>query len=313
MLRLTRFPLAALALPAALLAQSGNVVSAARKAAWAKDLPAAEKAVADFRAQKPEITPQLLEALSWVARGAGFVQNWDKAESYAREAFNGSQTLLKERALDADRSLPIALGAAIEVLGAAQDARADRAGAVKFLRAMHAHYKNTSIGTRIQKSILLLTLEGKPAPALAADHWIGEKGKTLAELKGRVVLYFLWAHWCGDCKTQKPVLDRLNQTYGGRGLTIVGPTQLYGYIARGETAAPEQELAYLRGDYQKAHPIPSWMSVPVSAENFEALGASTTPTLILIDRKGVVRLYNPGNLSYEALAAKIEPLLPAGA
>jgi thioredoxin-related protein len=51
------------------------------------------------------------------------------------------------------------------------------------------------------------------------------------------------------------------------------------------------------------------MPVPVSEENFKVYGASTTPTLVLIDRRGVVRLYHPGNLSYEELAAKLESIL----
>jgi thiol-disulfide isomerase/thioredoxin len=297
-----------LALHAALLAQ-GNPVPASRKAAMAKDFPAAEKLLADYRAQNPGLTPQWLEAVSWAARGASFVKEWDKAEAYALETFKGCQALLKDRALDADRNLPIALGAAIEVLGAVTDASDDRGGAVQFLRKMHAHYKETSIATRIQKNILLLTLEGKPAPPVAVPQWLGAKGKTLPELKGQVVLLFFWAHWCGDCKAQKPILDRLAADYGARGLTIVGPTQFYGYIARGESATPEQELHYLQTDYQQAHPIPSWMSVPISSENFHNFGVSTTPTLMLVDRKGIVRLYNPGHLSYEALTAKIEPLL----
>ena len=51
------------------------------------------------------------------------------------------------------------------------------------------------------------------------------------------------------------------------------------------------------------------MSVPVSAENFRRFGVSTTPTLILSDRDGIVQLYHPGDLPYEALAAHVERLL----
>jgi hypothetical protein len=80
-------------------------------------------------------------------------------------------------------------------------------------------------------------------------------------------------------------------------------------VDRGADATPEQEMNYLRTDYQKAHPIPAWMRVPVSQQNFLKFGVSTTPTLMLVDRKGIVRLYHPGNLSYEELAAKITPLL----
>ena len=157
---------------------------------------------------------------------------------------------------------------------------------------------------------MLLSLESKPAPPLEIPQWVGEKPKSLAELKGQVVLLFFWAHWCGDCKTQMPTLVRLAEEYAGRGLTIVGPTQFYGYVARGETATPEQEMQYLRTDYQKAHPIPAWMRAPVSNANFLKFGVSTTPTLVLLDRHGFVRLYHPGTMPYEALTAKIKPLLP---
>ncbi len=297
-------------MPVALLAQGGNLVNAVRRAAWAQDLPVAERLLSDYRSQHPELTPQLLEAMSWAARGASFVKNWDKAERYSKEVLQGSAPLLKQRALDADKNLPIAVGAAIEVLAAVQDARGDRAGAIEYLRAEAAGFKSTSIESRIRKNILLLSLESKPAPALASTQWIGEKPKALAELKDQVVLLFFWAHWCGDCKGEMPIIVRLAQELGGRGLTIVGPTQLYGYIARGETATPEQEMNYLRTDYQHSHPIPAWMSVPVSSENFLNYGASTTPTLVLVDRRGIVRLYHPGNMPYEELAARIRPLLP---
>jgi thiol-disulfide isomerase/thioredoxin len=297
-------------LTALLWAQAGISLSDLRKAALAGDLPTAERLAAAWRARNPAVTPQLLEVISWVGRAAVAARNWDKAERYAREAYEGSQKLLERRPLDADKALPLALGAAIEVLAAVQDARGDRAGALEFLRAEHGRYKGSSMEARIQKNILLLSLEGKPAPPLVMPQWIGEKPKALADLQDRVVLLFFWAHWCGDCKRQFPDLVRLHHDFGGRGLTIIAPTQLYGYAARGEPATPEQEMQYLRTGYQQEHPIPSWMTVPVSAENFLKFGVSTTPTLVVMDRQGIVRLYHPGTLPYKDLAALIQPLLP---
>jgi thioredoxin-related protein len=49
--------------------------------------------------------------------------------------------------------------------------------------------------------------------------------------------------------------------------------------------------------------------VPLSEENFKAWGASTTPTLVLIDRTGVVRLYHPGRISYEELAPRVHQVV----
>jgi thioredoxin-related protein len=51
------------------------------------------------------------------------------------------------------------------------------------------------------------------------------------------------------------------------------------------------------------------MSVPVSQQNFLEFGVSSTPTLVLLDRDGIVRLYNPGDLPYDELASQIERLL----
>jgi thioredoxin-related protein len=51
------------------------------------------------------------------------------------------------------------------------------------------------------------------------------------------------------------------------------------------------------------------MRVPLSAANFITYGASTTPTLVLIDRAGVVRYYHPGAVPEAELAARIRALL----
>jgi hypothetical protein len=49
--------------------------------------------------------------------------------------------------------------------------------------------------------------------------------------------------------------------------------------------------------------------VPMSEANHLRYGVSTTPTLVLVDRAGVIRLYNPGRLTMEQLEPKIVALL----
>ena len=44
-------------------------------------------------------------------------------------------------------------------------------------------------------------------------------------------------------------------------------------------------------------------------KNFLDFGVSTTPTVVVIDREGIVRLYNPGDLPYDELSAHVERLL----
>lgn len=293
-----------------LSAQSAGLVAQVKTLAQAKNVQEARKVIEQQRAAQIQLTSEWLAAVSWLARGASFAEQWDVAEQYAEEAYQGSLKLLQKRPLDADANadLPTALGASIEVLGQVYNARGERATAVAFLRQQHEKYRGTSIEARLQKNLLSLTLQGKPFPGLENEHYLGRQ-PTANDTNGKVTLYFFWAHWCADCKRQLPILEELHRDYGDRGLVIVGPTRLYGYVAGGATATPTRELDYLRHAYQQQHPIPSWMSAPVSTENFLRFGVSTTPTLILVDGAGMVRLYHPGVLSYRELLSHIEPLL----
>ena len=281
-----------------------------RDMAWTEEVAQAQVLIEQQRSHHDQSSTGWLVAASWLGRGASFAEQWDVAEQYAREAYDGSVVLLNDRALDAESQLPTALGAGIEVLSRALDAKGDRAGALEFLRGAHESYKGSSLETRIQKNVLLLSLKGQPFPSLDVEHYLGESTPVSSEnLKDKVVVAFFWAHWCPDCKQQLPILEQLHTQYGDQKLAIIGPTQLYGYMSRGQAATPEQELEYLQGAYQERFPIPTWMSVPVSRQSFLDFGVSTTPTLIIIDREGIVQLYNPGTLPYEELSAYVERLL----
>ena len=188
-------------------------------------------------------------------------------------------------------------------------ARGERSDAVAYLNEQLAIYRSTSIVERIRKNINLLSLEGKRAPALDVQDYLGAKPPSLASLRGHPVLLFFWAHWCPDCKALAPEIAALRKTYGPKGLAVLGPTRLYGYVAGGEDAAPAVERRYIekvRGQYYAAL---ADMPVPVSANNFLAYGASTTPTLVLIDAAGIVRYYHPGAASPSELASRIQRLL----
>lgn len=294
----------------AALAGAAGLVPRARSLVMNEgNFEAARQLVEAHRPPQPQVTAEWLAAASWVARGASFQQQWDVAQSYAQEVYEASVAMLAKRPLDADSDLPTALGASIEVLAHSYDAAGDRGSAVSFLRRQRDAYRGTSIETRVQKNLLMLDLEGKPFPGLAVDFHIGAPRRTADQLKGNVVLFFFWAHWCGDCKRQKPILEELHRAYSDDGLVIVGPTRFYGYIARGEEATPEQELDYLKHAYQQQYPLPQWMSVPISNQNFLNFGVSGTPTLVLVDRSGIVRLYHSGDMTREELEKRIQPLL----
>ncbi len=294
--------LAALCLPAAIIPEVRALLNK-------QDFDGAGKLIETTRAGGAW-TPELIEAYSWLGRGALAAKQYDKALAYSAETRKLTMAALKTRKLDDEKRLPIALGASIEVEGQALAGKGQRVEGVAFLNKELKAWYATSIRTRIQKNINLLSLAGKRAPELEVKDYVGSNApQPLSKLKGKTVMLFFWAHWCGDCKAQAPIMASLAKKYASKGLVVVGATQHYGYVAGGEDATPAIETPYIAKIYNQYYASIPNMTVPLSEENFRLYGSSTTPTLVLIDKAGIVRLYNPGNLSAEDLSSKIEAIL----
>ena len=287
------------------IAARADIVEDVRTSLASGAFPQAEAQLNSYQAQKG-ITVEYLEASSWVARGYMKSSRVDQADAFARKTEQLAVPILKKRKLDAEPHLPIALGAAIEVEAQVLAARGTPARAVALLQRSVQVYRNTSIRNRLQKNLNMLALVGKPAPALQLAEYLGPKPSPLAKFKGSPVLLFFWAHWCADCKGEEPIIARLRSEYAAKGLQVIAPTQRYGYAAAGETATPAAELAYIKDVHAHYYAALADVPVPVSQENFAVYGASTTPTVVVIDKAGRVSFYHPGALSYEELKGAID-------
>jgi thiol-disulfide isomerase/thioredoxin len=296
-------------IPAALIAASAYaaLVTDVETAMSRGNFPLAEAMLQSYRSQRG-MTPEYLEALSWLARGDLITRQFDKAEANAKETEKLAVQSLATRPLDAEPHLPLALGAAIEVEAQLMTANGDRAGALGLLHKDLITFGRTSIRTRIQKNINLLTLEGRPAPALQETEFLGAKPAPLVSLRGKPVLLFFWAHWCPDCKQEEHILAELAREYAPKGLVMIAPTQRYGYVANGDEAGPADELKYIDKIRHQYYADLLNVPAPVSEANFRNYGASTTPTLVLIDRHGIVRVYHPGAMTMDELRAALNKI-----
>jgi thiol-disulfide isomerase/thioredoxin len=283
-----------------------GIVDNVRFALAQNNFSAAESTLNSYRSQQG-VTAEYLEAYSWLGRAALDQGQYEQAAAYAKQTKSLVFEQLKQRSLDADPHLPIALGAALEVQSQVLAERGQRTQAVALLQAALRTYGNTSIHDRLQKNLNLLLLQGKLAPALKSDESLG--AKVPAQLKGSPVLLFFWAHWCADCKAEAPIITQLRSEFSSKGLQVIGPTRLYGYTAQIEHASASDELRYIDAVRHRFYSGLLDMPVPISKYNFDTYGASTTPTLVLLDRTGKVAMYHPGALPYDQLRAEIEKVV----
>jgi len=106
---------------------------------------------------------------------------------------------------------------------------------------------------------------------------------SLSGLRGRVVLIDFWATWCVPCRIVMPKLSALQAHYGAQGLTVVGLS----------TEDAEEVLPFTQ------RMVPGYsVGVDTHAETARAYGVVSLPTLVVIDKRGVVRDvavgYTPG-------------------
>jgi thiol-disulfide isomerase/thioredoxin len=211
--------------------------------------------------------------------------------------------------MDAEPYLPLALGTAYEVQAEVLFAKGRRAAALQLMQKALVKWRNTSLEDRLEKNINLMTLQGRPMPPLRETEWIGKKPSAPQAWRGKVVLLFFWAHWCADCKAEAPILSKLGAEYKARGLVIVTPTRRYGYTFDDDHAPAAKETPFIKKVFERYYAQVPTEGIPLDKINFQRFGASTTPTLVLVDRHGIVRLYHPGLMAEQELREAIEALL----
>jgi thiol-disulfide isomerase/thioredoxin len=145
--------------------------------------------------------------------------------------------------------------------------------------------------------MMRMDLVGAFPPAWRALHAAtGVLPSSIASLRGRVVLLDFWATWCGPCRIVAPKLSALQDRYGAQGLSVVG-------IAAEDV--PDVAAFASRTGVSYA------LAADSQGETTRAYGVSTLPTLLVIDKRGVVREvaigYDPSEDAW--LDSKVRSLL----
>ena len=257
----------------------------------AGDLSTGQAMAEDYK-RKSGVDLEYLNAIGWIARGAEMLGKLDVADELLREL---RREIPSE---NAEQLTPY--GAAIEVEGRLIQRRQGRGAAIRYFEEQLTKAQATSLKSRIAKNINMLALEGQPAPPIA--------GAKLDQLRGKPVVVFIFAEWCGDCKASAPSLTRVWEKYRDR-VPMIAVTRLYSSPTDKKPMTAEEETAQVKKVWSEVYPGLADVPVVIDTEAMVRYGGSATPSFALIDRKGVVRHYTATRMSEAELSRRIEELL----
>jgi thiol-disulfide isomerase/thioredoxin len=150
----------------------------------------------------------------------------------------------------------------------------------------------SDVAARLKRREKHYKMLGEPVPELPnVDKWLPGKPRTMAELKGKVVLLDFWATWCGPCLDAFPSIREWQQDFGKDGFEILGVTRYYGMQIGAKD--PASEIAILTS-FRKKYDL-NYDFVVAGDQSIQLqFGATALPTAVLVDRKGIIRYIETG-------------------
>jgi thiol-disulfide isomerase/thioredoxin len=140
--------------------------------------------------------------------------------------------------------------------------------------------------------------------AAPASPFVDETGAshTFTEFKGKVLIYNVWAEWCGPCVKEMPSLARLQKTFAGKDVAVVPVAFGSGNgVTRESTLAKFRELV--------GTDLPFFYDGEIILQSEAQTGA--LPATLIYDRDGqeVARLNVPAEWDSPEAVALVQAVL----
>lgn len=135
-----------------------------------------------------------------------------------------------------------------------------------------------------------------PAPPLSVSQWFNaEQPITLDAMRGRIVVIYAFQMLCPGCVAHGlPQAMKVSQTFSRHELVVLG---LHSVFEHHDAMAPHALQAFLH-EYRISFPVgvdrlAADNTIPSTMQDYRLRG---TPSLIVIDRQGLLRLNHFGHL-----------------
>ena len=194
-----------------------------------------------------------------------------------RAGVHEGDRVLRLGGTDVARGSDVSRGVGCLSVGDAVDVAVSRSGQTLTLRVTLAPFPT-------QDDMMRMDLVGAFAPAWRDIQTVsGTFPPSVGSMRGRVVLLDFWATWCAPCRVVIPKLDALQARFGAQGLRVLG------------VSTEEASQVAL---FTQRMPVQYGVGVDVHGKTTRSYGVGSLPTLVVIDKRGVVRDvaigYDPG-------------------
>ncbi|WP_461211298.1 TlpA family protein disulfide reductase [Desulfocurvus sp. DL9XJH121] len=136
----------------------------------------------------------------------------------------------------------------------------------------------------------------RSAPCLAQDDVLDAQGlrRLLSGSRGRVAVVNFWASWCGPCRREVPVLQKLHDTMPGDKINLVGISMDF----------DREMYERFKDKYAPAYPV--YLAAPGLMDE---LAISTIPRTVVYAPGGKLVASHEGPMEYHELLALVQSLL----
>ena len=156
-----------------------------------------------------------------------------------------------------------------------------------------------------------MTRDHRQAPELITNTWLNTREPlSLAALKGKVVVIYAFQMLCPGCVEHSiPQARKVQALFGKENVAVIGLHSVFEHHSAMEEVSLKAFLLEYRVDFPVAIDKPSESNTDPLPQTMRKYAMQGTPTLLLIDRDGMLRKQYFGREDDLTLGAEIMALM----